>query len=148
MRRLLLAGTALVAVVNSSAAQSAPPITGFSADGARAQAATEQRLAALLSRDSTKRWFRFLTDAPHPAGSARNKHLADTVAARFKAYGWDDVRMHRYDVLLPWPTTVRVQLLTPTRAEATLAERCYKEDAKSCVGKELTYSGMSASYTR
>ena len=145
MRRLLLAGTALVTVVHSSAAQSVPAITGFSAEGARAEAATEQRLAALLNRDSTRRWFRFLTDAPHPAGSVRNKLLADSVAARFKAYGWDDVRMHRYDVLLPWPTAVRVQMLTPTRAEATLTERCYKQDPKACVGRELTYYGMSAS---
>ncbi len=126
-------------------AQGTPPIRGFAPDRAAAEHRVEQRLASLLDRDSTKRWFRLMTDAPHPAGSARNKLLADSVAARFKAWGWDEVALRRYDVLLPWPTTVRVRMTAPTTHEATLTERCYPQDAKACTGRALTYLGMSAS---
>ena len=126
-------------------AQGTPPIRGFAADRASAEHKVEQRLVAILNRDSTRRWFRLMTAEAHPAGSARNKLLADSVAARFRTWGWDEVRLHRYDVLLPWPTKVSVRMTKPRPYEATLTEACYPQDKGACVGRELTYYGMSAS---
>jgi hypothetical protein len=65
-------------------AQSTPakPITGFSPDAARRQLQVEDRLAALLSRDSTEAFFREQTAEPHPAGSERNRWLAEQMADR------------------------------------------------------------------
>jgi len=128
-------------------AQSAPagPITGFSPAAARRQHQVEDRLAALLSRDSTGAFFREQTAEPHPAGSERNRWLAERMAERWRAYGLEDVRLHRYDVLLPWPEQVGVTMESPTRFEAALKEDCYPEDPHACVGPELTYIGMSAS---
>ncbi len=128
-------------------AQSTParPITGFSAVAARRQHQIEDRLAALLSRDSTGAFFREQTAEPHPAGSERNRWLAERMAHRWRSYGLQDVRLHRYDVLLPWPEQLGVTMVAPTRFEASLKEDCYPEDPHACVGSELTYLGMSAS---
>ncbi len=123
----------------------ARPITGFSPDAARQQLQVEDRLTALLSRDSVGAFFREQTAEPHPAGSERNRWLAEQMAERWRAYGLEDVRLHRYDVLLPWPEQIGVTMVSPTRFEATLREDCYPEDPHACVGPELTYLGMSGS---
>jgi N-acetylated-alpha-linked acidic dipeptidase len=123
----------------------ARPITGFSAVAARRQHEIEDRLAALLSRDSTGTYFQVLTAEPHPAGTERNRWLAEWMAAQWRTYGLEDVRLHRYDVLLPWPERISVTMESPTRFEAGLKEDCYAEDPHGCVGPALTYLGMSAS---
>lgn len=121
------------------------PMRGFTPGGARGEAATEARLAALLDRDSTRRWFRMLTARAHPAGSLVNRQLADSVAAKLRAWGWEDVALRRYDVLLPWPSKVQVQLLGAKPFTASLKEDCLPVDKAACVGAELTYFGMSGS---
>ena len=128
-------------------AQSNPakPIRGFSPAAAQQQLQLEERLNALLSRDSTAAYFKELTAQPHPAGSERNHQLALWMADRWRGFGLEDVRLHRYDVLLPWPEQVSVTMLSPSRFEATLKEDCYPEDPQGCTGSGLTYLGMSAS---
>ncbi|MBC7843845.1 MAG: M28 family metallopeptidase [Gemmatimonadaceae bacterium] len=120
-------------------------IRGFSAAAAAAEYTIESILSRSLSRDSTGAYFRHLTDEPHPAGSLRNKELADWIADRFRAWGLDHVQLHRYDVLLPWPREVKVTMLAPTRYEATLREDAYPVDPHTAKDPGPTYIGMSAS---
>jgi N-acetylated-alpha-linked acidic dipeptidase len=143
--RPFLIATTLAA--GSLAAQSSPgrPITGFTPAAASRQLQVEDRLTALLSRDSTGAFFREQTAEPHPAGSDRNKWLAERMAERWRAYGLEDVLLHRYNVLLPWPERLTVTMVAPTRYQATLKEDCYPEDPDACVSSELTYLGMSGS---
>jgi N-acetylated-alpha-linked acidic dipeptidase len=126
-------------------AQGTPAVRGFSPATVAGQLRIEQRMAAMLDRDSTGGWFREFTRLPHPAGSERNYQLAEQVAAAWRTYGLEDVRLHRYDVLLPWPEQVSVTMTAPTVHRATLTEDCYPEDRDACVGPELTYLGMSGS---
>ena len=121
------------------------PIRGFTPAGAEAQHQLETRLAALFSRDSTEAFFKVFTAKPHPAGSERNKELADYVADHLRAFGWDSVTLHRYDVLLPWPDSVSVTMLKPTRYTASLAEDTYASDWDTQQNAGPTYLGMSAS---
>jgi len=123
----------------------ADPIRGFTAASADRERALEAELSRRLSRDSTGAFFRYLTDEPHPAGSVRNKELADFMAARFREYGLDDVRVHRYDVLLPWPREVKVEMTAPTRYVATLKEDAYPQDPQTAKDPGTTYLGMSGS---
>jgi N-acetylated-alpha-linked acidic dipeptidase len=125
--------------------QAAAPIRGFSPAAATRERATESALATSLSRDSTGAFFKVFTEQPHPAGSARNKELADYIAERWKAYGLDHVQLHRYDVLLPWPREVKVTMTSPTVYEATLREDAYPQDPQSAGDAGITYLGMSAS---
>ena len=123
----------------------ADSLRGFAAAAAAGERTLEAELARRLNRDSTGAFFKYLTDEPHPAGSVRNKELADFIAARFRQYGLDEVRMHRYDVLLPWPREVKVSMVAPTRYDATLREDAYPQDPHSAKDAGITYLGMSGS---
>jgi len=118
---------------------------GFTAASAARERALEAELSRRLSRDSTGAFFKYLTAEPHPAGTVRNKILADFVAARFRQYGLEDVRMHRYDVLLPWPREVKVEMTAPTHYVATLKEDVFPQDPQTAQDAGPTYLGMSAS---
>ena len=118
---------------------------GFSGTAATIERAVEATLARRLNRDSTGAYFRYLTAEPHPAGSARNKQLADFIANRYRVWGLEQVQLHRYDVLLPWPREVRVTMTSPTVYEATLKEDAYPQDPHTAKDAGITYLGMSAS---
>ena len=121
-------------------------IPGFTAATSDRERALEARLVDLLDPASTARHFRLLTEEPHPAGSDENLKLAHYVRDQFAAYGLEDVKMLRYDVLLPWPRKVAVSMVEPVEYTASLAEDGYPVDKDSyAVGASLTYLGMSAS---
>ncbi|MBX7118450.1 MAG: M28 family metallopeptidase [Gemmatimonadaceae bacterium] len=154
LRRLALAATPAAALLLVAAfphgtspmpAQDPPAIRGFSRVAATDELALEGALAARLSRDSVRTFFRYLTAEPHPAGSARNQHLAEWLAEKWKAYGLDEVHLRRYDVLLPWPREVRVEMLAPTRYVPTLREDVVVQDPQTAQDPGPTYLGMSAS---
>jgi N-acetylated-alpha-linked acidic dipeptidase len=136
---------ALSALCAPVALTQAPQLRGFPADSARAELAIEAKLAAMLSRDSTGAYFRVLTAKPHPAGSARNEELARYVADHFRAFGFDTVIIHKYDVYLPWPESVSVTMTSPVRYDATLKEDAYPQDSDTQQDAGPTYLGMSAS---
>ena len=128
-----------------SAQQSSTSMRGFSGAAATVERAVEATLARRLNRDSTGAYFRYLTAEPHPAGSARNKQLADFIANRYRVWGLEQVQLHRYDVLLPWPREVRVTMTSPTVYDATLKEDAYPQDPHTAKDAGITYLGMSAS---
>ena len=111
----------------------------------RAQREVESALASRLHRDSTGAFFRYLTAEPHAAGTARNRHLAEWIAERYRAYGLEDVKLHKYDVLLPWPTRVSVTMTAPTHYEASLKEDVVDVDPDTRLDPGPTYFGMSGS---
>jgi N-acetylated-alpha-linked acidic dipeptidase len=135
----------LLAILTACDLASDPPIRGFSRAAAQRELSLEAELASRLRRDSTAAYFKTFTDEPHPAGSERNRELADFVAARYRAAGLEDVRVHRYDVLLPWPREVRVEMVAPTRYVASLREDAYPQDPSTSKDPGPTYLGMSAS---
>lgn len=120
-------------------------LRGFSAAGVTRQRAVEARLAALLNRDSTGRAFRQFTAEPHPAGTANNKKVAEQIAERLRRYGWEDVTLRAYDVLLPFPERVQVSLVAPVRFDALLKEDAVGADPDTHADVGPTYLGMSAS---
>ena len=143
---VLIAGASFALLTLAARWQERPPlIRGFTAASAARELALEAELSRRVSRDSTGAFFKYLTAEPHPAGSVRNKTLADFVAARFRQYGLDDVRTHRYDVLLPWPREVKVEMTAPTRYVATLKEDAFPQDPQTAQDPGPTYLGMSAS---
>ncbi|MDH5235524.1 MAG: hypothetical protein OEW77_11235, partial [Gemmatimonadota bacterium] len=142
---LIAVGSLALLTFAAQAPQRAEPMRGFTAASAARERTLEAELARRLSRDSTGAFFKFLTAEPHPAGSVRNKELADWMAARWRAYGLDDVKVHRYDVLLPWPREVKVEMVAPSRYLATLKEDAFPQDPQSSKDAGITYLGMSGS---
>jgi len=120
-------------------------IRGFSSPAAQREREVEALLAQRVDRDSTGAAFRVLTAEPHPAGSARNKVLADWVAEKYRAAGLEDVKLHRYDVYLPWPREVSVTMTAPTVYKATMKEDAVAADPDTKQDAGITYLGMSAS---
>jgi N-acetylated-alpha-linked acidic dipeptidase len=141
---LLIAGPAAMAADQSK--DEATRIPGFTASTSDQERMLEERLVDLLDPASTARHFRLLTEEPHPAGTAENLKLAHYVRDQFVASGLEEVRLIRYDVLLPWPRKIAVSMVEPIEWTASLAEDGYKVDKDSyAVGADLTYLGMSAS---
>ncbi len=141
-----VSGTTRGVVGSSASYQTAgDSLRGFSTASADRERALEALLAQRVNRDSTGAAFRVLTAEPHPAGSARNKVLADWVAEKYRAAGLEDVKLHRYDVYLPWPREVSVTMTAPTRYVATMKEDVVAADPDTKQDPGITYLGMTAS---
>jgi hypothetical protein len=138
---LLVAGPAAMAA--DQAKEERTRIPGFKTSTSDQERKLEEQLVDLLDTASTARHFRILTEEPHPAGSDENLKLAHYVRDQFAAFGLEDVKMLRYDVLLPWPRKVAVTMVEPVEWTASLAEDAYPVDKDSyAVGASLTYLGM------
>ena len=111
-RRIGAAAIVIGAVVGVSAQQTATGIFGFAPASEAAQRETERRFLALPSADRARDYHRYLTDEPHVAGSERNKHLAEWMRDRWKEYGLDTVEIVEHEVLLPFPTEMKLTMGT------------------------------------
>jgi N-acetylated-alpha-linked acidic dipeptidase len=113
---------------------------GFSRDGAVRQREIEGRLQRIPSAEEARRHHRFFTAEPHPPGSARNLELAHHIAELWKQQGWEDVRIHRYDVLDSRPREVRVEMVAPAVFRPSLREDAYDADP------DTRHPGVSSAY--
>src|ERR1051325_64868 len=121
-------------------------MTGYSAKRGQVERQIEERFAQLPSPDEVRKQHRFLTAEPHPAGSPRNNELARHIADVWKAQGWEDVRIHRYDVLSSSPREVAVEMVAPVSFKASLREDAYAVDPDTNNPRVRTaYLGFSAS---
>jgi N-acetylated-alpha-linked acidic dipeptidase len=107
---LTLATAALLA---AAWRQPASRLAGFTAARASAHRDLERRFLRLPSADRMRDTHRFLTEKPHPAGSPRDRELAEWTRDRFIDSGLEDVRIVTHEVLLPWPEHVSVEMTTP-----------------------------------
>jgi N-acetylated-alpha-linked acidic dipeptidase len=99
------------------------PIDGFSTAHLAAQQASERTVARFPSTRRIEADHRFLTAEPHPAGSARDRVLAEWTRNQWLAAGLDDVQIVEHRVLLPNAREARVEMVAPRRWTATLRER-------------------------
>jgi N-acetylated-alpha-linked acidic dipeptidase len=131
MRNKVLTLSIVLALTVFAAAQkplSNEEILGFSPQNARKQREIEETFKRIPSPQEAKRQHRYLTAEPHPAGSERNNELARYIADQWKQQGWDEVKMHRYDVLVSFPREIAVEMVTPVRYRAGLREESYDVD--------------------
>lgn len=101
---------------------------GFLPASAAHEQSIERQFRALASPQQIRKFHRYLTAEPHPAGSTRNNALAQWVAAQWKAQGLEDVTIHRYDVLNSTPRSALVELVSPVHFRASLREDAYRQD--------------------
>ncbi len=103
-------------------------MTGYPEPAAARQRELEGIYARIPSPERARRYHRHLTAEPHPAGSERNNELARWIAGIWKEQGWDEVQIHRYDVLVSDPREVAVEMMSPVRYRAVLREDAYDVD--------------------
>jgi N-acetylated-alpha-linked acidic dipeptidase len=147
LRRKLIASAAMASVlVMNLTVFAQAPMTGYSVKAAEAERQIEDRLAHLPSPDEARKHHRFLTAEPHPAGSPRNNELARHIADLWQQQGWEDVRLHRYDVLSSYPREVAVEMVAPVPFKASLREDAYEVDPDTKNPRvRSAYLGLSAS---
>lgn len=143
--KAVLLFTMVAAACGGGQAPSGPALDGFSSAAGAQQLQVEERLASALDAASVDAFYREATRLPHPSGSERTRELAEWITERFREYGFDEVRLNRYDVLLPLPTEVSVQMTAPIDYTPALREDAYDVDPDTAQDPGITYLGMSAS---
>lgn len=121
-------------------------LRGFTAESTKVQNELEEKFKRIPSTDEVRKHHRLFTAEPHPAGSARNNELARHIAEIWRQQGWEDVTIHRYDVLQSSPRQVEVEMVAPMRYRASLREDPYDADPDTKnPSVDGAYLGFSAS---
>ncbi|MBN2409051.1 MAG: M28 family metallopeptidase [Candidatus Aminicenantes bacterium] len=81
-----------------------------------------------VSAEKIDGYLRYLTAEPHVAASPRNNELARYIAGKWKEFGLEDVTLATYDVLLSFPKTIEVELVSPHSLRLKIEEKGYPED--------------------
>src|SRR6202521_4094548 len=129
---VVLVGFALLSPI---AAQTMPPssdrpLLGFDRASTAAERALEARFDAALHPEDLRAWLKRLSARPHHLGSPYGKENAEFIAAQFRAWGFD-TQIEEFSVLFPTPKTRVVELVSPQKFTAALAEPAIAEDATS-----------------
>jgi N-acetylated-alpha-linked acidic dipeptidase len=97
------------------------PLTGFTAAGAAAEVAREERLLSVPSPDSARAHARALGAVPHVAGTPAQQATAAYVLGRMASWGLDTSRTD-FRVYLPHPDSIVVERVLPSRVRLVLEE--------------------------
>jgi len=131
MRRLAGA-LALTLATGLTANPAEAPLTGFTPEASAQQRELESRFDAQLDASNLRLWMQEMTAKPHHVGSAYGKVVAERIAELFRSWGFE-TRIETYQVLVPFPTERRLELVEPSRFEAKLAEPTVEGDRTSNV---------------
>ena len=123
----------------------APRIYGFTARTSSTEGAIERRFLALPSPDKARDAHIFLTAEPHVAGSPRDRALAEWIRDRWREAGLEQVEITEHEVLLPYATSVSVEMTAPAPWRASLMEDPVAGDPFSARDVGMPYHAYSAS---
>ncbi len=120
-------------------------IQGFTEETVKTQFALESKYDGYLKASNLDQWMKYLTGRPHHLGSAMGKEYAEWMRDQFKSWGYE-AEVETYKVLFPTPKVRLLEMTSPTKYRAKLAEPPLKQDATSGQVKEQlpTYHGFSA----
>ncbi|MBS0375539.1 MAG: M28 family peptidase [Proteobacteria bacterium] len=121
LRRSALAAAAALAPALAVPADAPPPMIGFTADGARAQAVLEARFDQGLDAREMRAWLERLSSEPNHIGAPHDRANAEFMLAQFRAWGWD-AQIETFSVLYPTPKRVSLEMVAPRHVRATLHE--------------------------
>ncbi|NOX98873.1 MAG: folate hydrolase, partial [Verrucomicrobia bacterium] len=114
----------------------AEDLLGFDATASKAQRSLEEKYDARLSAKDMDAWLKHMSAKPHHAGSIESKEVAEFIAGKFKAWGYE-IKIEEYQILLPTPVERKLELLAPKKFTASLREDSLKEDASTSVRDNL-----------
>ena len=122
----IASGIAVFAVLTAACDLRRSPresIFGFTPASSQAQRSLERRLLPLPDSQRIRDTHRELTRKPHPAGSARDRELAEWTARQFADAGMQDVQIVTHEVMLPRPVEVTVEMTAPHAWRAAMREQ-------------------------
>jgi N-acetylated-alpha-linked acidic dipeptidase len=127
-------------------AQAQTSILGFTPASSVRESEIESKFKSIPTPEEERRQHRIFTSEPHVAGSKRNNELADYIAAEWRKQGLEDVIIRRYDVYGTNPKSASLEMIAPTRYQATLREAALNADPESKnPAISGAWSGMSIS---
>jgi len=97
-------------------------LLGFTAAGTAAQRARERQVLGMPANARMNDYHVAMTSEAHHAGTEAQERTGEYFAERLREFGFDEVIMNRYEVLLPYPVEREVTLLEPERYELRLME--------------------------
>jgi N-acetylated-alpha-linked acidic dipeptidase len=136
----LLAAALCLPTVRMSAQEDALP--GYSAEHARAEGAAERAAIVRANPDTARELSRALSAEAHVAGSLAGARARDLVANRLQALGLP-TEIRRYDVYMPFATSVRLWRVSPSPRELELAEPPVPGDSEAAGPQYPTVNGYS-----
>ena len=141
-----LAAMVFAALVVHSAvgSQPQPALRGFAPETAREQRERERRYHEMPQPENLREYMRVISEAPHHAGSAGSRRVAEYVLGRFKSWGLD-AAIEEHEGLMPFPRERMLELVSPVRYSAKLAEPGVDADKDSSDEGQLpTFNAYSA----
>lgn len=120
-------------------------IRGFAEERVTAERELEAKLQSVPSGESAEAHLRYLTSEPHLAGTPGSKRVAEYVRDQLRSYGFE-AELVSYDVWLPHPKQVRLELVAPDRMELARPEEAIEADPSSRDARAVAgYNGFSPS---
>ena len=105
-------------------------LRGFTTANSIAQKKYEEAFKQLTSPEICRQELRRLTEEPHLAGTENSRKIAQYLYNKYKEYGLD-AQIYEYEVYLPYPIEVRVEMVAPTHYLAIGKEESWEWDKDS-----------------
>jgi len=106
------------------------PIYGFTPAGAAKERALEAQFDSHMNPADLRAWLEKLAARPHEIGSAYDRQDTDFIESLFKSWGYD-THVEEYQVLFPTPKVRVLEMTSPSRYTARLAEPPLPQDPTS-----------------
>ncbi len=105
-------------------------LSGFANEAAQAQLQAEKIFDDQLQPSNLKEWMKKLSARPHHLGSDYGKQDAEFVRDQFRSWGYES-EIEAFHVLFPTPKIRMLEMTSPGKFRAKLAEPPLKEDGTS-----------------
>jgi N-acetylated-alpha-linked acidic dipeptidase len=120
-------------------------IRGFPAEQVTAQREREQQARLLPSPDKLRAHMEKMASAPHVAGSAGSRKVAEYALKQFKSWGLD-AEIETLESLIPYPTVRLLETMGTAPFRAKLTEPPLAEDPDTAAQDQIaTFNAYSAS---
>ena len=120
----------LIIIAFPLSAQTSSTLRGFTPANSILQKKYEEAFKQLTSPEICRQKLRRLTEEPHLAGTENSYKIAQYLYNRYQEYGLD-AQIYEYEVYLPHPIEVRVEMIAPTHYAAAGKEDSWKWDKDS-----------------
>ncbi|MEX2234082.1 MAG: M28 family metallopeptidase [Cyclobacteriaceae bacterium] len=110
-------------------------LSGFTKETTKAHLEIEKKFDGYLQASNLNTWMKKLSARPHHLGSPFGKESAEFIRDQFRSWGYE-AEIETFQVLFPTPRVRVLEMTSPKKFKAKLAEPSLKEDATSGQTKE------------
>ena len=121
-----------------------PPLRGFPQEEWKSHRELEEKARTIPQPERIRTYMEHMASRPHAVGSPASKSVADYTAAQLRDWGYD-VRVEKFEALLPYPTARSLEMIAPIHYKAELKEPALSEDKDTADPTQLpTFNAYSS----